>query len=486
MPRRVIRAVLLAGLAHCLAAADLGRAIRDLLDASPAARSAFWGIEIVDQESGKTVFELNADHFFVPASNAKLFTTALAMTRLGPDHRFRTAVRMDASGSIRLIGGGDPNLSNRAIPYRMGPASGNPLQAIEDLADQVVARGISRIAGDVIGDDSAYVWQPFPNGWAIDDPVWDYGAPASALTVNDNAFTLTLTAGAQEGDPVSVMLAPPLEFYAIDNRARTSSRTERRISVEREPGSRQLRIWGDVPPASVYTETLGIDDPALYAAMAFYDALARRGVNIAGRATACHLFPNQVTDLKRGQPQPDPDGTDLASRLSAPLLEDLRITDKVSQNLHAELLLRAVGQARRQVGSRQAGLEEMTAFLTEVGIDEDSYHFVDSSGLSRLDLVTPRAVTRLLRHMLATPEWQQLLPVGGEDGTLSARFGGTRAAGKIHAKTGSLSHVSALSGYAERRSGGLRTFSILVNNSGGRSSSEIRALIDRICILMVE
>ena len=174
---------------------------------------------------------------------------------------------------------------------------------------------------------------------------------------------------------------------------------------------------------------------------------------IAGRPVAHHLFPNQVEDLQTG-PEPDaPAGTELAARSSAPLVEDLRITDKVSQNLHAEMLLRAVARARRHIGSLQAGVEEMKAFLAEAGIDEDDYAFRrwlrpeppqpgDAQG---------RGATAAV-HVSPTPQWVSLLPVGGEDGTLSPRFGHGPAAGKIHAKTGTLSHVSALSGYAERRS----------------------------------
>src|SRR5262249_22906637 len=158
-----------------------------------------------------------------------------------------------------------------------------------------------------------------------------------------------------------------------------------------------------------------------------------------------HVFPDEVRD-----PEP-PTSADLAARDSAPLLEDLRITAKVSQNLHAELLLRAVAKARRNIGSRQAGLEELRAFLTEAEVAEEDYRFNDGSGLSRMNLVRPRATVKLLRYMHATPEWMGLLPVGGEDGTLEKRFTGTRAVGRIHAKTGTLSHVSALSGYAVRR-----------------------------------
>jgi len=482
--RRAAVLLLFCALAPAWAAPPLVQRIRRVINSSPAAKTAFWGIQIVDQSTGKTLVDLNGDHFFVPASNTKLFTAALALKRLGADYKFRTTVRLDPDGSIRLVGGGDPNLNNRTIPYQKGPRTGNPLQAIEELADQVVAHGVTRVGGDVIGDDSAYVWQPFPPGWALDDALWDYGAAVSALTLNDNSFTLALTAGAAEGDPVTVALDPAVEFYQIDNQVRTAVTTGR-IFIEREPGSMQLRLWGILAPQRVDTRMLGIDHPALYAARAFYDALTQRGVNITGQPRAHHLFPDDVPDLRLGWEQDPPKGKELATRESAPLIEDLRIMAKVSQNLHAELLLRAVARVRRHVGSRQAGLEEMRDFLTEAGVAEEDYRFEDGSGLSRMNELRPSAVVKLLHYMYDTPQWMDLLPVGGEDGTLAARFKGTRAAGRIHAKTGTLSHVSALSGYAVRRSGTVRTFSIIVNNYNA-DSSEVRAVIDKICNLMVE
>src|ERR1019366_2550540 len=174
-------AVLLFAMVVQLSAASLPESIEKLLGASAAARTAFWGIQIVDFGSGKTLYELNPDRFFVPASNTKLFTTALALSRLGPEATFQTRVVADSPpdaegrilGSLRLVGGGDPNLSARAIPYRIGPVTGNPLAAIEDLADQVAARGVKRIDGGIVGDDTWYLWQPFGQGWSIDDPQYD-------------------------------------------------------------------------------------------------------------------------------------------------------------------------------------------------------------------------------------------------------------------------------------------------------------------------
>ncbi|MFB3825485.1 MAG: D-alanyl-D-alanine carboxypeptidase/D-alanyl-D-alanine-endopeptidase [Bryobacteraceae bacterium] len=477
---------LLLAAAWALAAADLPERIRETIGASPVARTAFWGVRIVEVESGSTLCDLNSSHFFVPASNTKLFTTALGLARLGPDHRFRTTVlggaAPDARGAVpwlRLVGGGDPNLSARAIPYRPGPVAGDPLQAIEDLADQIAAKGVRRVDGDITGDDTAYVWEPFPDGWSVDDPVWEYGAPVSALTLNDNAFSLTIRPGAREGGLAALELAPPVPFYLIDNRVVTAG-SRRRIRIDREPGGRQLRLWGVIPRNDRgETTLLGIDDPALYAARALADALARRGVAVKGRPVAAHLYPDE-------DPGPPPAGVELARRESAPLIEDLRITGKVSQNLHAELILRAVARERSGIGSRQAGLEEMEVFLDEAGVPRDSYSLRDGSGLSRLNLVSPAAVTGLLRFMhgsASRDHWLSLLPIAGRDGTLEHRLRGAEA-GRIRAKTGTLSHVSALSGYADTRSGRL-AFSILVNNYNG-SASEIRAVIDKICSLMLE
>jgi len=485
-------------LAAGLSAASLPESIDRLLASTAAARTAFWGIQIVDLSTGKTLYEQNADHFFIPASNTKLFSTALAISRLGPDFRFETRVLTDAPpdaegrvrGALRLAGGGDPNLSARPIPYRKGSFSGNPLTAIEDLADQIAASGVRRVDGGIIGDDTWYLWEPYATGWAIEDPESDDGAPVSALTVHDNAFTLTVRPGAREGDLAVLLLNPPMEYYRLDNRIRTvAAGGVRRISFSRIPGSMDARLWGSIPLRDGGQDlALGIEDPALYAARALRQALEQRGIVVDGATTAQHQFPNEVADVKQLPAASTVSGVELAKRVSAPLLEDLRITDKVSQNLHAELALRAVGRARRNVGSFEAGLEELKSFLTEAGIAADAYNLHDGSGLARLNLVTPAAVVKLLRHMYGSSsreDWISLLPVGGQDGTLGGRFGEGAASGRVHAKTGSLSHVSALSGYVQRTGGDWVAFSILVNNFNGRTA-EVRGVMDRICNLIVE
>ena len=479
-----------------LAAPASGASLAEKIDRALAGSNAFWGIQVVDAETGKTLYAWNAQHFFVPASNTKLFTTALALERLGPDFTFRTRVLAEAApdaagrvhGPLRLIGGGDPNLSARAIPYRKEPSTGDPLAAIADLADQIAARGVKRVEGGIIGDDTWYLWQPYAAGWGIEDPESDDGAPISALTVNDNAVNLTIVPGAREGDVAGLALNPAIELFRINNRVLTAAAGER-IRYSRLPGSRDLYLWGSIAlHGRPQVLTLGMDDPARYAAQALKSALEDRGIIVEGKAVARHEYPEDVGgDLTGRATAEEPAGVELARRVSAPLIEDLKITDKVSQNLHAELDLRAVGRARRNLGSFEAGLEELKSFLGQIGVAPDAYSIRDGSGLARLNLVTPAAVVALLRHMYESryrEQWIALLPVGGEDGTLSGRFAGT-AAGRVHAKTGSLSHVSALSGYIQRANGKWVVFSILVNNYNG-STADVRGVIDRVCNILVD
>lgn len=189
--------------------------------------------------------------------------------------------------------------------------------------------------------------------------------------------------------------------------------------------------------------------------------MLQRGIALSGHAVARHRFPDETTS---GLPKLE---VVLAEHRSPPLFELLQVVDKVSQNLHAEMFLREAAVASGRVGSREAGLGAMADFLTGIGISSEEYQFTDGSGLSRDTLVSPTAVTQLLAHMNESPhreEWLKLLPIGGEDGTLGSRFAGHPEARAIHAKTGTLDHVKAISGYADTTANGRVAFSLLVNN----------------------
>jgi D-alanyl-D-alanine carboxypeptidase/D-alanyl-D-alanine-endopeptidase (penicillin-binding protein 4) len=453
-------------------ASVLAQRVERILNSSQASRQAFWGIQAADASTGRVLYSLNAARLFAPASNTKLFTAALGLQRLGPDYRFSTLVmgpqEPDAAGrlagDLRLVGGGDPSLAT------------GPGQGLEALADQVAKRGLRRIDGDVIGDDTAYYWEPYPPGWEQDDLVTDYGAPASALTLNNNVVTLRLRAA---GGLATVTSQPALEYYAVDNRVRAGPGLPNLVWLERMAGSRQVRLWGSLSssPPAVMRRTIAVDNPALYAAAAFRDALERRGIVVAGRAAASHRFLNQ--------PAAAAAGTRLAEWTSPPLAEMLRQMQKNSVNVYAELLLREVARARKAEPSLKGGVEERRLFLTEAGLAATDFRLADGSGLSDINLVTPAAVVKLLAYMYGLPNrplWVSLLPVAAQDGTLADRFRGTGAAGRIRAKTGTLGHASALSGYAESRRGTV-AFSILVNNYNC-PAEQIRVLIDRVALAL--
>jgi D-alanyl-D-alanine carboxypeptidase/D-alanyl-D-alanine-endopeptidase (penicillin-binding protein 4) len=482
---------------------DLKSRIDAAIARSTQMESAFIGIRVVSLADGGVLYERNQDHLFAPASNTKLFTTALALTTLGSRYRFTTSViatqPLDAAGRLAgdliFAGGGDPSLSPRHYPYEKPvdeprPKPFDTIAAIEEFAGQLVAHGLKSVEGDVVGDDRRYLWQPYPDGWSENDPTWEYGAPVSALIVNDNAFTLSIRSGDQPGDLARIQTSPSLNLFAIDNRVNTIAQGERRIHVQRGAGSHELQIWGEIPVSDRgMQDALAVDDPAVFAAAMLRDALIRRGVAFRGGAVARHRHVDEVADRKQAAAPPTPAaGVELARRTSPPLIELLQVVDKVSQNLHAEVMLREVGAVKRNIGSSDAGQEEMKAFLSKAGIGDKEFHIVDGSGLSRLTLVTPAAITGLLVHMYRSPhrdEWMALLPIAGVDGTLNRRFEGHPEARRIQAKTGSLSHVRAMSGYADSKTHGPLAFSILVNDSLA-TSRDLSRFLDTIGLKLIE
>jgi D-alanyl-D-alanine carboxypeptidase/D-alanyl-D-alanine-endopeptidase (penicillin-binding protein 4) len=460
----------------CLAIACPAADLAQRLDALTAETSAlgFAGLQVVEAATGKTLYSKNADRLFLPASNLKILTSALALERLRPEYRFTTRVVREASGDVVLIGSGDPSLSGRAFPYNKEQHPGPPLQAIEQLADAIAARGLQRIDGDIVGDARLFPWDPYPASWTEDDTLRDFGAPVSALTVNDNTVTISIS-------PAAITIEPAFEYLTIDNRVRTAARgSDPVVHVRRLARSTQWQLTGAIPLGRTVIETLPVDDPALFAASALYDALTRRGIAIHGRPIARHRA--------LGEPYAAVEGEELASRTSPPLADLLQVMDKVSENLHAELLLREVGRVTRGEGTTANGLAEMTAYLTATGAQPGDWRLEDGSGLARNTLVTPRLLTHILAREAQSPDsalWISLLPTGGEDGTLSHRLCCMSAGRGIRAKTGTLSRALALSGYADSATHGQLAFSILVNDFQA-PPSEVTAWIDKIAAALLE
>ena len=488
-----MRALVWLALSVSLQASDLALRLDRLIDSNAAFSHAFVGMRVVRLSDGQVLYAHNAERLFVPASNMKLLTTALALSKLGADYRLATQVGAEVPigadgslpGDLELVGGGDPSLSGREYPYRShaSPGAVYSFRAIEELADQLVAHGLKRIDGNIIGDDSRYVWEPQPGPWSSDSASREYGAPVSALILHDNTFVLTLRPAEHPGGLARIALAPPFENFVIDNHVVTMERGARRIRFYRSASGRELHLWGTIPKGDAgYAQELAIGDPALYAAEVLRDALLRRGISIRGDAVASHRFPDESAEAASAP------AVSLAEHHSPPLFELLQVVDKVSQNLHAEMFLREVAIASGRAGSPEGGLAAMDEFVTGIGIPPSEYQFTDGSGLSPRTLVSPTAITKLLAYMNQSPnheQWLNLLPIGGEDGTLGSRFAGHAEAHAIRAKTGTLDHVKAMSGYAETTTNGRVAFSLLVNHFEEPSPGVTRA-IDELVLALLE
>src|SRR5712691_5844642 len=232
----------------------------------------FWGIEVVSLPSGRILYAQNADKLFTPASNTKLFTTAAALALVGPDYKFHTTVETTGaldkhgrlSGDLVLMGRGDPNLSGRELPYALHTARNeHPIQVLENLADALVQKGVKYVDGDIVADDSYFAFERYGEGWSQDDLVWGDGAPVSALTINDNVVFVNILPGDRVGERAFVSITPFADYYRIDNRIITTpGGTQRKIFINREPGSTQLTLWGNVPLDDAgASEDLAIEDP---------------------------------------------------------------------------------------------------------------------------------------------------------------------------------------------------------------------------------
>jgi D-alanyl-D-alanine carboxypeptidase/D-alanyl-D-alanine-endopeptidase (penicillin-binding protein 4) len=461
-----------------------------LLGNEPASKGE-WGLFIADGETGETLFEQNAAKYFVPASNMKLFTTALALAKLGPDFRFHTTLEsagvIDSSGELTadlmLVGRGDPNLSNRKFPFNLKEEfDGPPEKVLAELADQLVAKGVKSISGDIVGDDSYFPRERYPNGWEIDDMVWEYGAAISALVVNDNTATVTLTPGAAVGDEVQAEVAPRTPDFIVDNRLATSAANVKAdLTLTREPGAHLVVVSGTLPQKSAPRKlVMGIEEPALHAATLLKALLEERGVRVSGGLRARH---ENVAEPAGVTP------TVLAEHVSIPLRDAVKLVNKISQNLHTEVLLRAAMRQTAATWSSPDELMKLAAdFYAGIGIVADDVIQTDGSGLSRHDMVTPRAVIALLRWTQQQAWFENYyasLPLAGIDGTLEERMRNTPAAGRVHAKTGSVEHVRTMSGFAETAGGRRLVFSFLSNNQGGKNHEATDALAG-LCVAMIE
>jgi D-alanyl-D-alanine carboxypeptidase/D-alanyl-D-alanine-endopeptidase (penicillin-binding protein 4) len=429
-------------------------------------RSGTWGAMVVSLTRGDTLYAENAGEEMQPASTMKLFTSAIAFERFGPNYQFSTDALRDGSvgpdgtltGNIYIRGDGDPALSGKFL-------TGGPSAPMNRLADLVAQQGIKHVTGSVVGDASAFDDQKIPDGWLTRYLQASYAARVSALSLNENLIAVAVTP-TTPGQAATVALEPSTSAIPLVANVRTVAGGGARLGF-RKLGNGTIQANGSIGSRTGTRKYVYIvEDPASFATGAFMNALIARGIKVDG---GIRLGKSPATAVK------------LASLRSPPLASMIAAMNRESINHYAELLFRnaARGPKRDAVGSVQTASSVLDQFFaTKVGADTTKLVFADGSGLSTLDRVTPRAQVQLLgyAHGASWGPWlHSSLPVAGDSELLKRRMRNTPAEGNLHAKTGTTNDVIALAGYVTAVNGEVLAFSFLYN---GRDRWTAKSMID--------
>lgn len=445
----------------------LATAVADAL--SHRTHGGTWGAIIVSLTRGDTLFSQNADAMLQPASTLKMYTSAVALDRFGPDYRFKTSVLRDApieadgsvAGGLYLRGVGDPSLSARFWHDQ------NPMDA---LASEIASAGIKHVRGDLVGDATAFDDKLVPEGWKTSYLGASYAARVSALSLNENLVWVSVE---PSGGRAVVTLEPATTTIPVENSVRVVSGSSGRISAVRQNDG-SISVRGTIGSRSGPLKySLVVDNPPLFTVGALRASLRKQGITVDGQ-TRLGATPDGAVEV--------------AAIASPPLGQIIGEMDRESINVVAELLFRAAAHAATsQPGSAETGLTNLRDFMTKkVGIDGSVVQVSDGSGLSLLDRVTPRSMVDLLSYVHRAdwgPVFHAALPVEGESGTLKRRARGTPARGNLHAKTGTTNTVAALGGFVTAKNGEVLAFSLLYN---GADRWNAKTAMDQIGATMAE
>jgi len=446
--RTIILCLALLCFCGALSAQSLSEKIDELLK-DPNLNHGLQAVVIRSLKTGQTLYERNPDSAMIPASNMKLLVSATALDRLGPEFTYKTRVytagpvskRGVVEGDIVLVGGGDPVLETKDLT---------------DFAKQIKAKGIRKVTGNVVVDDSIFDDDRLGWAWTYGDLPYYYSAEISALNLNRNVIGVRVYPGKCAGAPAVVVLEPPTGYVEVENTATTGEADSKKsVWVDRRLGRNVIRVGGSIPVGTKVTgaeEAITVQEPALYAGHILKDELSKQGIVMLGRIIAGRL----------------PAGAALiCEHTSPPLSKMLALLNKPSDNLIAEVLLKTLGAVVKGKGATAAGAEVEKEFFKEIGLDLTGFNIADGSGLSRINYVTARNLADLLTYMSKHKHAQVFtdsLPLAGVDGTLRNRMKGTACEKNVRAKTGYISRVSSLSGYITTKSGEPLVFSILMNH----------------------
>lgn len=424
----------------------------------PNFSNAHWGVLIQSLETGEYFYKRNENKLFMPASNLKLFTSSAGLVSLGDDYRFTTNIfmrgRIEGStliGDLIVQGRGDPTLSGRFYKNDL-------FKVFSDWADSLLELGIDEITGNIIGDDNEFDDRGLGDGWQWDYESDWYAAPSSALSFNDNCIDIIVRADKLTGQ-AKIDINPDTKYAVIINKVsvvKDDSITS--IDVYRERGTNVASVLGTIRKSDSVKTFVTVNNPTQFTMVVLKEILEKKGIVVGG-------FPMDVDDLSA--PVESYKLSKLFTHYSPRLKEIVKVINKNSQNFFAEQLMKAIGLEKGNFGSIENGIDVCNSIFQEMGINPENMVMVDGSGLSRLNLVTPKQIISLLNYMYLHKYYLPFynsLPIAGVDGSLANRMKGTKAENNARAKTGYIGFVRSLSGYVNTGDNEPVAFSIIVNN----------------------
>ena len=466
------------------------------------------GILAVSLDRGDTLVACGESRRLIPGSNAKLFTNGAFLVRFGTEYRRATTMdargktslkdsgrRVRLDGDLVLRGSGMPDVAQILSPGSRG--------LLDSLAYLLREGGLERFEGTLWVDGSLFATEPYAPGWAMEDYVYAYGAPVNAILANGNAATVIATSTGK-GDEVTLALDPPEAPLRVRGRVDVVASGAGRLDVGRPFGSRVVDVWGTVPRGGTTKKQVAVPDPDSTAGLYLVGAMRRAGIEVKGGVRVLPppggSDPKDIAILRRDVDKPVPPGKDdappwshvqkdrtwpVCALLSPPAAQMVGAVNELSLNGETEALLRNLVDGPGK--QRLPALSRLYEIVARSGVDTLDLSLVDGSGLSPMDLVTPRAVvtwlTWLDRDPQVGPAFREGLATPGSIGTLRNRFGGGDGSIAIRGKTGTLTNVSALSGYLTAESGERIVFASITNGNRG-SVAAARDFEDRFVRLL--
>ncbi|HSP87253.1 MAG TPA: D-alanyl-D-alanine carboxypeptidase/D-alanyl-D-alanine-endopeptidase, partial [Ignavibacteriaceae bacterium] len=408
---------------------------------------------------GEYFYKRNEDKLFRPASNMKLFTTAAGLILLGTEYKFSTSLLMNGTldgsilkGNLIIQGGGDPTISGRFH-------NGDIYKVFNDWADSLLAIGIDEIEGNIIGDDNLFDDVGLGNGWSWDYETYWFSAPSGAISFNDNCVDIVVSVDTINYSP-KINILPDTKYVTLVNDVSVVSKdTVASLDVHRERGTNIINVFGTIRNRRDSIKTYAtVNNPTQYAMVVLKEVLERKGIKIKGYAIDIDDVEESIDFSKMDL---------LFVHYSPPLKDIVKVINKNSQNFFAEQLLKTIGLEEEGYGTIDNGVKAVSNLLKEMGINPEGLIMVDGSGLSQLNLVSPRHIVSLLNYIFTSNYYipfYNSLPIAGIDGTLGTRMKSSRAENNVRAKTGYLAYGRSLSGFAYTGDNEPVAFSIIANN----------------------